>query len=357
MHSRCDLLIVGSGSLASELCLALSVQPDRLRVLVAARSAPALDEIVTLANARALALGGRVRIASRALRSYARGELAELGAAARPRVVVVAASLQSPWALADRKSRWARLVDEGGFGITVALQAALALAVGDAFAQTGLGAALVNACYPDAVNALLRARRIAVAAGIGNVAILAALLAAPAAPRERVRLIAHHAHVVALLRGQRVAGAILTRGRARVDANASFEPLRHALARMPGATLNALTAVTALPLLRALLSGGSCEAHVPGPLGLPGGYPVSVRRGTVALNLPPDVSRANAVASNRRAAFADGVVVSEDGAVTFSGRARRELAAYSPALARGFHARDAEFAAAEFVRLREALCA
>jgi len=58
---------------------------------------------------------------------------------------------------------------------------------------------------------------------------------------------------------------------------------------------------------RDCLTGADVATHVPGPNGLPGGYPVRVHGGKVSLRLPSGLSEAEAVARNEQSATRDGV--------------------------------------------------
>ena len=70
--------------------------------------------------------------------------------------------------------------------------------------------------------------------------------------------------------------------------------------------------MTAALLLDALLAGTGTDGNLPGPLGLPGGYPVRLRGRELELRLPPGFDRAAAVAWNQRMADRDGVRVEGD---------------------------------------------
>jgi hypothetical protein len=82
------------------------------------------------------------------------------------------------------------------------------------------------------------------------------------------------------------------------------------------------------------------SGHMPGPNGLPGGYPVRLRDGCVELDLPASLSRDEAIAWNRRYEEESGLVVAPDGRATYTGILRERLAALSSGLAAGFYVRD-----------------
>jgi hypothetical protein len=107
----------------------------------------------------------------------------------------------------------------------------------------------------------------------------------------------------------------------------------------------------------ALATGGAWRGHVPGPAGLPGGYPVVLAVGKLDLDLPAGLARADAVAWNARFEAENGLFIGADGRAEFRGRLRERLAAESPALAAGFHVADLEAVAADFRELRDRLLA
>jgi hypothetical protein len=96
--------------------------------------------------------------------------------------------------------------------------------------------------------------------------------------------------------------------------------------------------------LRALVGGAEHNGHVPGPGGLPGGYPVRVTKAKVELNLPAAVSKQDAINWNLQFEVVDGVSITPDGYVRYSEQARREISKVSPELATGFHVRDLDSA-------------
>nr|BFE87632.1 hypothetical protein GCM10020093_102330 [Planobispora longispora] len=107
-------------------------------------------------------------------------------------------------------------------------------------------------------------------------------------------------------------------------------------------------------MLGCLLTGGDLDTSLPGPLGLPGGYPVRLAAGRLSLRLPPGLDRDEAVAFNQRSAVRDGVIV-EGARVTFGPAAREELSRVAPDLADGFPATDLDPAVKAFTQLRDRL--
>lgn len=294
-----------------------------------------------VANARAACGGQAVTFEPRA------GEPESVLPELDPAGVLVCASSQSPWERNSRPSAWTDLVARAGFGLTLPFQAELAARVGRLVAGR---AWLVNACFPDAVNPLLTALDIPVLCGVGNIALLAASAqAALGLPdQRRLRMLAHHVHLHAPHAGDPDALAWL---------DGEPVPAAPLLAEQRAAErteLNQVTGHAAALLLVALLDDRELTTHLPGPLGLPGGYPVTVRGTRLSLRLPPGMSEAEAIEFNQQAAAADGVVV--DGPlVRFGPVAAAELERIAPALAAGFPVTALPAATAELQHLRTEL--
>jgi hypothetical protein len=350
------LAVVGSGSLARATCLALSTADTPglggLTVVLLARDGAAAAGVCHVAGVRAALSGRAARFTPVPVDPTDPDALARALAAARPDGVLVCASTQSPWEHADRPSAWTALLRRAGFGLTLPFQAQVALAAGAAIRRARPEAFLVNACFPDAVNPLLTARQVPVVAGVGNVGILAAALqsALDLPDQGRLQIIGHH-----------------------LQLHAPADPRDEALAWLDGARLddvtgllaahrtagdgrgnNDITGLLAARLVAALLSGATEDTHLPGVGGLPGGYPVRITAGEVALRLPPGVALDQAVDANRRWATRDGVLV-EDGQVRFGPAVTEALAPLLPAYADGFAAGEVTEATAAFQALRERL--
>jgi hypothetical protein len=67
------------------------------------------------------------------------------------------------------------------------------------------------------------------------------------------------------------------------------------------------------------------------------------------------MDEAAAIEVNRKASELEGVLVGDDGAVTFTGRAREQLRRYAGSLADGFRIEDYKTVLGEFLALREQL--
>ena len=84
-----------------------------------------------------------------------------------------------------------------------------------------------------------------------------------------------------------------------------------------------------------MLPGASLLRHsIAAPAGLPGGYPVRIVDGSVALDLPPGLSEADAIAFNERMASGDGIDhIDDDGTVHLTAASHQAVAELAPDLA------------------------
>jgi hypothetical protein len=105
-----------------------------------------------------------------------------------------------------------------------------------------------------------------------------------------------------------------------------------------------VSGASGVPLFCAMAEGASWSGHVPGPNGLPGGYPVRLDAGALRLDLPQGLSDSEAIAWNAAFEERSGVVVGADGFVSYTGRVEEALRSVSPTVAAGF--RMNEFLAA-----------
>lgn len=346
------LVVVGSGSLARAVCWSLAaVTPAPVAVTVLARSVPAAEELAYVAGARA-ALAGRPLTVT----ADPAGDLSPAGLAAAlgrlaPTAVLVCASHHSPWERTTRPSGWTELVARGGFGLTLPLQVTLAADVARAVAAAAPDALLLNACFPDAVNPVLAALGLPVHCGVGNAAIVAASLQAALGLPDQAELavLAHHVHLHEPAEEADealawYAGAPVEKVGGLLAAQRSTDPRE----------VNQVTGMATALLLGDLLAGAEVRTNLPGPLGLPGGYPVLLRGRDLDLRLPAGLDRAAAVARNQRMADLDGVRV-DGGRVLPAPAAADALDPYLPDVASGFSVREIPAVAEALLDLRSRL--
>jgi len=351
---RSHVVLFGTGSLARSIVYNLAtttVSTTPLNVLVVGRSRVEVDEVAFVARGRAGAAGAGHAFEPFTA-SWADSSVAEeILHQHRPVVAIVAASEQSPWELARDADAWGQLVKRGGFGVTLPLNASLVSQVFRVANGTEPRPFFINACYPDAVNGLLAALgpsdRLV---GVGNAAIIESLHRGAFPEIQTVRVVAHHRHLGELSIGdERDPPVVYADGK-----RASLTAVADALRGIRGMELNWVTGASVSRLIGALVADRPFSGSLPGPLGEIGGYPVTVARGAITIDLPTGLFMTDARDINARAALREGVVV-RDGAVHFSAGARDVLMQHGYPFADGFAASSLPDAVSEMRALRERL--
>jgi hypothetical protein len=325
-------------------------------VTVAGRNAERLAWLVLAANARSVVYGSPATFAARSVDLAEAGAAEMLIAATRPTVVVQAASVQTSSVIATQGDAWSALVAEGGLSTTTVFQALLSTRVARAIAAAGTDCRLINCCFPDVVNTLIAAAGLPVTCGVGNVAILSNAFAGALGKRSpgAVKVLATYQTLTPFRRP--AAGRSGPVPRVWVD-EAEIEDVFAAFA---GVKLTAEPAIeisgaSGVPLMRAMATGGDWRGHVPGALGLPGGYPARWRDSELALDLPASIDEVAAVAWNQRFEAENGLVVGRDGIARYTGILEAALRRESPELAKGFAVADLEAVHIEMAALRARL--
>jgi hypothetical protein len=325
------LVVFGGGDLAQRILALLPTVSTVEEVLIVTGEIGNAAELARLYNA---CLTARVR--GRAVAWSRPAEIVTLLAHERPDIVFHASAFVSPWLLEERDTPASRALSQAGFGIMLPAQLPKIRAVMMAVRELGLSCPVINASYPDVTHAVLATEGLAPVIGVGNAGMI--LLSILDGLQEQGRtskphLLAHHGQVTPFARGEDYAPGeapwLFLDG-----APASIAGLEPGL--LPrGRPLNALTASHAVTILKALLGqGGVLHTSVPGPMGLPGGWPVRISREGVELDLPARVSIEEATAYQHRAAVADGISgIDADGTVFFTEATRAALAPVAPDLA------------------------
>jgi hypothetical protein len=134
------------------------------------------------------------------------------------------------------------------------------------------------------------------------------------------------------------------------DVYARFRDVR--LTREPAIEISGPSGV---PLMLAMAAGKDWRGHMPGPNGLPGGYPVKFAAGRLGLDMPGSLTRDEAIAWNLSYEEESGLVVGADGRATYTGVLRGRLAVFSADIANGFDVRHLSDACRAMTDLRSRL--
>jgi len=347
-----DILVLGTGSFAARIAFDLAaVARQPTRVVIAGRNLARLAWIRTAANARGAIFATAARFETHPV-DLLQGEATEgMLRRLRPAVVVQAASVQPGSVIAAARDRWAEIVAEGGLSASAVFQVALSARVAGAVRDVWPQARLVNCCFPDVVNPMLAALGLPITCGTGNVAILANAFAGVAG--RAVRVLSHYQNlglwrqapaqrlgsVPRVWFGENEVGDVLDRFR---DVQLTAEPALD------------ISGAAGVPLFLAMAHGQGWTGHVPGPLGLPGGYPVRWDGTALGLDLPVGLSKEAAVAWNVGFEVANGIVL-EGTRARYTGRLHDVLQRHSPDLATGFDLTELGAAVAGMADLRDRL--
>ncbi|PTM43363.1 hypothetical protein [Bosea sp. 124] len=357
--ANCDILISGTGAFAARIAFDIAATASEpVEVVIAGRNRSRLNWLRTAANARSAMFKSKARFTAHAVDLLAAHASDGLLAATNPRILVQAASIQTSQVIAQSGNAWTRLVAEGGLSATAVFQALISSRVAAAITRGGKPVTLLNCSFPDVVNGMITAQGHDVACGMGNVAILSNVFAGSAsvARDANIEVLAHYQNLAAWrqppssrsgrpprvwIAGQEVADVFVR----FADIQLTPEPVIE------------ISGASGVPLILAMAAGRSWSGHVPGPGGLPGGYPVQLKDGELELDLPQAVARDEAIAWNASFERENGLSIAGDGTAVFNGPLRTELVRHVPALAQGFHIRDLEAVCLELLTLRDRLLA
>ena len=314
------VLVVGLGDLGSRVLDVLARSPRIGRLVGSGRDADRGE-----ARAAQCRLVAALQVGARRV-EFARNDVSDIAATASlvhsfdPAVIVTAAS---------RHTWWRRAVDGVPYGAWLPLQLTLVRDLVRARNESGIAAPVVCLPFPDNVGPALAPLGLAPDLGAGNVTETAAKLELLAGEGAEARLVMHHAAQryafpdFASLGGGEVdepPWAAEVRVGREVRPDEQVRELFHAPWPLPwGRESHDLTAAATAQIVEALLSDDPVRTHAPAPAGRPGGYPLRISAGRVALDLPASLGEDEAVAINARAARWDGLErVEPDGTLVFT---------------------------------------
>ena len=252
----------------------------------------------------------------------------------QPDIVFNATSLQSWRIITELPPAVFAELDEAQFGPWLPMHLAPMLSLMRAVRAAGCRALVVNAAFPDAVNACLATQGLAPTTGIGNVAnLIPALRLSVAHVLGRrsplgvsVLFYAQHYLTHGMPRTGTAGGArfhlraVVDRQdvTAQLDLDEVFRHVGTTFRRQGGRPGQLLTAGSAIRLLRALATDSGAVVHVPGPQGLPGGWAVRADASGVEPIIPQDTTREALIAVNEQGQALDGIdAITPDGVVRF----------------------------------------
>lgn len=345
-----DILLFGSGSLSAAAVAALAVSDLPFRTVhVLARNERRVDELC--------AMGDAMSSLTRTKHKFQPGKfdydsslapLSNMMRTVQPRAVLILAGRHLPRDNWKGPSGWSDFLERAGFGVTLPLQADVAVRVARAAGQACPEATLINACYPDVTNALMSMYCSNPILGVGNVMTVeaSARSALFLGDELNVQLIGGYAG----LQDDRVPIRIWVEGNP-ID----ITKLQLVHRRSTPLDQRGIVAAGIVSVLSAMQGGSPNTFSMPGPLGLPGGYPIALTDGHLEFRMPSGIDMSEAVALNMVGLAADGIKRIDAGRVEFTEKtagvlhSEPEMHCY----AEGFQVEELHESAIALCKLRE----
>lgn len=327
------LLLVGAGNLCLQILKILGPK-NQFEFVVLGRNEESTLRLCNLVALSCAQLGQYIAIKPVIADLTDIGKVTRLLQQEAPDLLVNCASLQSWRVITGLPKLTFEQLDQAQFGPWLPMHLTLMHCLMQAVKASGIKAKTVNAAFPDAVNPILARVGLAPDIGVGNVANLIpavrfsiARLLACAPSDVQVRLYAQHYFSHYVPRGglpPRASYRLLYEVRyrpevARLPAEAIFSTVKTEFRRLGGLDGQFLTACSAVTVIEGLCSPTPVLVHAPGPLGLPGGYPVWLHDGQIEVQFSDACPQDEAVRINTICQSQDGIdEIHCDGSVTFN---------------------------------------
>lgn len=333
-NQRRTILVFGAGVIGGQTADLLARMDDRYRVVLVARDLEQVCRRANLAITVALNLGFAPIVEARDTDVYDVERTADMVTEIDPDLIINATSVQTFWRISLLPRPLFEMLDRARIGPWLPNHLATALAVMRAARLSGARAPVVNASFPDAVNPALATIGLAPLVGAGNIANLVPTLRRAAGASLGIApsgfslwMIAHH-YACNSISSHGHPGGAPTALRIRLndsgaevglDSAVLFEAVNGPFRRVRGIDGQIVAASATAAMADAVLADTVRAMHAPGVAGLPGGYPVRVGNGAVALDLPEGMSQEEAVAINRAGQRLEGIdAIEADGTIRFA---------------------------------------
>jgi len=256
----------------------------------------------------------------------------------QPETIINCSTLLSWWVSKQVPKDILDKMEQVGFGPWLPMHLALTRRLMKAAKKAGYRGAVINGSFPDAVNPVLSRLDLSPLCGLGNFDLLGPPIKMEVGnrlginPRDvDVVMVMHHFHTSYFRKHQEGAPRyylkIIVNGE-DISGKWNTDQLLHEASknRLEGAEINSKVASSGLQAVVAALEDSGRLLHVPGPAGLPGGYPAKIFKNSAKISLPGELSETEAVAINEEAGRRDGIEsIKEDGTVVFTEMAAKTM--------------------------------
>lgn len=329
--SPTTLLLIGAGSLGRAILLDLCRAELPLRIVATSLHPHVLEPFLSLLRVSSAARGFEARLEGIELDLRAADRATQKIASIQPDIVLMTATRQTWWLLQLFPERIRLALQEAGYGPWLPVHFDLTHRLMKILQGLGMQSRAITASYPDVINSVLGCLGMAPRTGFGNVDEIVAQVRVRVAEHFRiplatvsVLLVAHHALQAALSgRSSNALPPYALRIEAEEEGRLDSALARRLLLRPhplpPGPAIHTLTAACATRLIRSLLFPAGEILHVPGPGGLPGGYPVRLQGRRLEVERFDGMSLEQMIEINQRSLPFDGLeAIRNDGTVVLT---------------------------------------
>lgn len=328
------ILFIGLGNLGAQVFDEFVRVSGDHHFLVGGRNVERIQERTNISYLNALQLGASPQISCVYLDLNNVEQTAETIAHFAPDIIFCAVTIQ-PWLHITTLPRpFYEKLYQAQVGPWLPLTLTPVYKLMQAVHQAGVATKVLNASYPDVINAVLHQVGLAPVTGIGNIANNIPALRASIAfklkqPIEQVdvRFVAAYSlshrisrqgnaggipfHLTALVNGEDVTHLL--------DMETVFDLLPTKFNRSVKGGNQLITVASATVIFDGIANEREKITHAPGPNGLPGGYPVCVNEQGVEVTLPPSLTLEAAIQINKTGLRFDGIEnIENDGTVVFT---------------------------------------
>lgn len=252
----------------------------------------------------------------------------------QPDIIYNSATLQSWWVLAELPKEAYTALDRARYGPWLPMHLLLTYKLMLAVKKSGIDTMVVNAAFPDVVNPVLDKVGLSPLVGIGNVDNLIPPLTYLAAKKLQVHPNRIQVYMLAPHFISYYVGRYGDSGGApfylkffcddrdvtsEIDITSILQGIPTVYKRPGGRGAHPLVASSVVKIIYSLMNDTGTLGHVPGPNGLPGGYPANLSSQGVEVVVPSGMTLEECIEINEAAQKFDGIEkINADGSVVLT---------------------------------------